>query len=337
MKKNIFLLTALIILFLLFTSCKPIIITDPKLVPPKNFTEVKITDYSISFSWDTVEVASFYNIAFSSNDEIYISLIEQCESATNFELKSLLPNTKYYFKVRSHISSEIYSDYSNVVSFTTLPTNPDQLLFPPKSIYVMCDANDCTKINLSWEETENTTKYEIYYMHDFDIGYKVLTTVADTNYVHTGLDVGKIYNYYIISKNDVGHFSKKSEIVSCGTWFKNTSINNAIDVSDGSSYAFEFSNLSNVQWIKFNTGLSTEVKFTAKQNIESSVLSFTLCKKDSDDTMTFLKTVYAVSEKDIIFSELTTDSEYYISIDLVFGETSNASNQTNVYTIKKNS
>jgi len=75
---------------------------------------------SLTANWSTASGATAYYLYFSDDPTFATYTAASVGSVTSFTQTSLLPNTTYYYRLKS-INTGIYSDYSNTISAATIP------------------------------------------------------------------------------------------------------------------------------------------------------------------------------------------------------------------------
>ena len=77
-----------------------------------------ITVSSFQANWNTASGADGYYLYYGTDPTLTSYNAASVGPVTNFTVENLLPNTTYYFRVKS-INTGIYSEYSNIVSLVT--------------------------------------------------------------------------------------------------------------------------------------------------------------------------------------------------------------------------
>jgi hypothetical protein len=180
----------------------PQIPDPPVLISPGNNSGNQ--PLSLTLSWDTAEAATSYKLQIANNPS-FESLVLNDSGLTNNSdnISGLNGLTKYYWRV-SASNSHGESQYSDVFSFTTIPTSR------PEAPLLISPANGATNIptnvNFKWNTVPGCTKYGIQIAKDSAFTSIV---VRDTNlttpdkYV-TDLSLGTVYFWRARAENIIG-------------------------------------------------------------------------------------------------------------------------------------
>lgn len=204
---------------------------------PTNLTATNITTKSIDLSWnaatDNVEVTSY---------DIYVNN-ELANNTTNttFSYTNLAPNTSYEFKVLAKDIANNTSEFSNVITSSTLedvtpPTVPENITI----------ANETTNsFIVSWQASSDDTqvsKYEIY------LNGSLNSETSETSTIIINLESSTTYQIQIAAVDIVGNTSEQSNPISATTNGDNAVANELFfsEYVEGSSFnkAIEIVNLT---------------------------------------------------------------------------------------------
>lgn len=180
----------------------------PNLIYPEN-TESNITT-DVQLVWSNVPTAMNYDLRLST-DAAFVNEFGQNGVKTNSILQQdLLPNTTYYWKVRSNDQwgtspwSAVYM-FNTGDGFTNVPT-----LIYPENLTVKLPTTGV----MNWRSSNNATSYNLQISDDLkfkegDI-VKDIQNIKDTTYTYTGLDNFKEYWFRVASVNQTttSEFSK---------------------------------------------------------------------------------------------------------------------------------
>ncbi|TNE37158.1 T9SS type A sorting domain-containing protein, partial [bacterium] len=170
----------------------------PNLIYPDN-SETNITT-DVQLEWSNVPTAITYDFRVAT-DENFVNFTGQNGVLANTYLyKGLMPNTKYYWMVRSNDKWGT-SPWSQVYSFTTGKgfTNVPTLILPENgSVKTPIDGI------ISWYSSENATSYTLQISKDrkFNTIDKEIKDITDTTYSYTGLDNFTEYWVRVASVNE---------------------------------------------------------------------------------------------------------------------------------------
>ncbi len=180
----------------------------PQPVSPEN----NASDVADTFtaSWKSVSHAWSYHLQFSM-DSLFTNTVIDTAGLTqsSFTINELLARgAEYFWRVRAVNPTES-SDWSNVMSLSTLPEIPKapQLVAPADS------SNDLqTTLTFSWREVDSIASYRFQLATDRDFTQKIDTTdVADTTLTISVPDYNERYFWRVQAKN-IGGVSKWSAI-----------------------------------------------------------------------------------------------------------------------------
>ncbi len=149
---------------------------------PNSLTATNVTGSSAYLSWSLVGRAEQYQVEYADNAS-FSNAQSVTASNTSITLSDLSCVTEYYARVRSVYGSVAnnnltYSDWSNVVSFTTscaVPTN------------VHVDANPAEGVTVSWEGNANSYHIQYENIETWQSAYhNGLVTTTGNSYTFTG-------------------------------------------------------------------------------------------------------------------------------------------------------
>ena len=149
---------------------------------PNSLTASNVTGSSAYLSWSLVGNAEQYQVQYADNAS-FSNAQSVTTSNTSITLSDLSCVTEYYARVRSVYGSAAnnnltYSDWSNVVSFTTscaVPTN------------VQVYANPAEGVTVSWEGNANSYHIQYENIETWQSAYhNGLVTAAGNSYTFTG-------------------------------------------------------------------------------------------------------------------------------------------------------
>lgn len=149
---------------------------------PNSLSATNVTGSSTNLSWSLVGNAESYQVQYADNAN-FSNAQSVTASNTSITLSDLSCVTEYYARVRSVYGSAAnnnltYSDWSNVVSFTTscaVPTN------------VQVYANPAEGVTVSWEGNANSYHIQYENIETWQSAYhNGLVTAAGNSYTFTG-------------------------------------------------------------------------------------------------------------------------------------------------------
>jgi len=183
------------------------------IIPPSNinFTNVVSTEIpaasSLTVNWiDSATNENNYVIERSVNGTDFTVITTLGANTTTYNDTGLLPNTKYYYRIKATNSTE--SSVYETASLTTspIPLAPTKATAPiPNSGFVNAELTS-GNLNLKWNGSSNTTTYSVYFGTDpsnltklGDVAY-----TASPSYIVTGLSPAINYYWRIDAVNDKG-------------------------------------------------------------------------------------------------------------------------------------
>ena len=197
------------------------LITPPCGTPPNAPTNLILTVVSssqINLSWsDNSDNETGFKIERKMEGGSYSEIGEVGANVTSYSDSSLLPDTKYYYRVRA-FNSFGYSIYSNEASAKTLPlgTPPNA----PSNLNV--SAISCDKVQLNWNDnSDNEDGFKIE-RKEGGGSFVLLTTVGPniTSYLDETTSENKNYTYKVTAFNEFGENSSSEKQITtppCGT------------------------------------------------------------------------------------------------------------------------
>lgn len=189
---------------------------SPNIVSPKN-NSIGNSYNSLNLSWGIVNLANKYQVQIAK-DVSFTNLVKDTiiNTTNNFNL-NLEPYTNYYYRVKSKTNSE-ESVWSSITQFQTLISSP--INQSPELNKVNINITD----NLTWNEVEGATKYQIQLSKSIDFAQVNIvkdTTLSLNAYRFHKLDYGTKYFWRVkafrdttnTSYNTIFNFTTKLESV----------------------------------------------------------------------------------------------------------------------------
>ncbi len=121
---------------------------------PQNLAVDNITDISASLHWQAMKKVAGYHLSIGTNTDAS-NRGQEILKLTSYDLKSLIPNTTYFVKVRAYnVTGE--GPWSNILLVTTRPTPP---LTAPTQIKI--PEVTMNSITLTWKTSPEAISYEV--------------------------------------------------------------------------------------------------------------------------------------------------------------------------------
>lgn len=173
----------------------------PELVAPaNNVGNVKMPQL---LDWSTVQGATSYSMEVSIDPIFETSVFaSDGQATTEFLLTTLLPQTKYYWRVRARNLAG-FGDWSVVRSFTTVLQAPDQVtLVSPANQTI----NTPVPALLRWNPIPQSEGYRIQFSNIADLNTSILADINVTNtfFSVTNLNKGQTYYWRVAAFNSGG-------------------------------------------------------------------------------------------------------------------------------------
>ena len=157
----------------------------------------------IYLSWSPVSAATHYYVYRSTSYNGTYTVVTSVTSPWYTD-SGLSMNTTYYYKVTA-INNSGSSPNSVITSATTA------YAYPSIPTGLSANAQNSSRIYLSWNNTPNATSYRIY--RSISGGsYSYIMAVSSSDYTDTGLEPNTTYNYKILASNNYGSSSYSSEV-----------------------------------------------------------------------------------------------------------------------------
>ena len=147
------------------------------------------------FTWNAASGATSYSLQVATDQNFSNLVLDQTEiSATHYVISQLLGQA-YYWRVRSKSADDLYSDWSSVLEFTTVPNVPVIVLPDPDAN--LHPSRPCV---FTWNSIVGITKYDLQVSKNADFSSPEVD-VALTNVVTYSVNLqgnvdGTICHYY---------------------------------------------------------------------------------------------------------------------------------------------
>lgn len=270
---------------------------------PTTPTSSNITNNQIKVNWTSNgnETGTTYQLYCSNTGSIIYS-----GTSTSYTHTGLTPNTNYNYKVRATSPSGSVSDYSSVMTATTLAANPTANGF---------DSVTTNSLRIKWLHNGNPTDTAYQYIVKTPSTNAVVKSgwVTGTNVTVSGLSPNRSYNLYVKSRNRL-------------------SVANSTEIYVGKAYT-----LANVpSSLSITNPTQTSLKISWAANGNPSGTTYKLIN------LTTNRVVYQGSETTYTDNNLTSDKSYIYQVKSInlnnveSASTGSASKYTLPYNINSN-
>lgn len=175
------------------------ILVSPRLFVPSDYsTEVAL---DVELTWEMPILNVTYNLQLASDISFNNLLIDTLLfSKNNANPSNLLPNTRYFWRVRI-INGDKIGDWSQIWNFTTINSNKLQtpkLLYPWNFAFVHIEGI------LNWNAVEEATRYQLQIDKSNEFSNPIVTTILEknTSYFYSKLDYSSNYFWRVRAFND---------------------------------------------------------------------------------------------------------------------------------------
>jgi len=159
------------------------------------------TDTTVSIVWNNVTGAASYNVYRSTTENgSYLKVNINTVAETSYTDTGLSPKSSYYYYVCA-VSNGIEGTKSTPpISVTTLVAAPTG---------VNATAASAISITVTWNPVGGAISYKVYYTTGSAAGNKILVndSAIGTSFIHSGLQSGTNYYYFIVAVTDEGDSS----------------------------------------------------------------------------------------------------------------------------------
>lgn len=172
-------------------------------LPPNDLTNAKTP---LLLDWEPVQGATSYSVSVAT-DASFENIVANSEgqAATEFLVTALLPQTRYYWRVRARNTAG-FGNWSTIWNFTTAVQVPDQVvLVAPTSQSI----NVSIPVLLRWNPATRSDGYRVQISNVPDLNASVLADINVTNtfYSLTSLNKGQTYFWRVAAFNSGGQGS----------------------------------------------------------------------------------------------------------------------------------
>ena len=172
-------------------------------VPPQ-ITGSILSTGKIRLTWAAVNGAAKYQVYYSINADFSGAKIFTTTKTSMNHIGAVV-GTTYYYKVRAITANEKSSAFSNVRSFTCIPSTPN---------ISGVGYNSTGKPKVTWSAAVGAERYEVYVSTSKNGTYRKLITTSKCSVIHTGASSGRTYFYKIRAISySTSTFSGFSEVV----------------------------------------------------------------------------------------------------------------------------
>lgn len=156
----------------------------------------KVTDNSITLTWDEVYGASGYRLyQYQKKDKKYRKLLDiEGGDITTHQVAGLLDASSYRFKVKAYFEKE------DVIFWGESSEAYEETTKPGKVADFRAETGTPTKIRLNWTEIQGASGYQIYRLDSEEDTYRKIATIEDSSvisYTDISLKSAKKYVYKV--------------------------------------------------------------------------------------------------------------------------------------------
>ena len=169
------------------------VVVKTQLAPPT--LTVSATTNSITASWNAVENASGYAVAYKKSTDSEFTLVDA--STTTLTLSSLISGTTYDVKVLAKGDGDLYVDSS--YTSTTSVVVKTKLATPT----IISTESTTDSITVNWQASENAVKYNVYYRASGSTAYETVSVPSSmTRVAIADLSSGTTYDVRVRAIGD---------------------------------------------------------------------------------------------------------------------------------------
>jgi fibronectin type 3 domain-containing protein len=163
-------------------------------------------DRQVTLSWNSLAVATSYNIYWGTTPEVSKSTGTKIANVTSPYTHSGLTSGKTYYYVVTAINDCGESSVSSEVSAAPGAA-------PPAPAGVNASAGD-RQVTLSWKSVTGATSYNIYWGTSYGVSKSTGTEIANATspFLHTGTANGTTYYYVLTAVNSYGESVESGEV-----------------------------------------------------------------------------------------------------------------------------
>ncbi|HKI43958.1 MAG TPA: fibronectin type III domain-containing protein, partial [Balneolales bacterium] len=179
---------------------------QPALASPSNGATNQPT--SLTLSWNSVALASSYEVQVSVKSDFSSTLIDKSTSSTSLAISGLSNSTTYYWRVRSSTLG-VSGSWSTTWSFTTQASSPS----PPSTPTLASPANGASGMSssptLQWNGASGATSYheQVATTSGFTSPVSDQSGISGTSYQVSGLSNSTTYYWRVQAVNSAGSSS----------------------------------------------------------------------------------------------------------------------------------
>ena len=185
-----------------------LLVATPVVQPPTGLDKDGVWKYEVQLMWNASPNADSYRVSQSRDGVNWNQSPNGTTTGTSIRIKSLLPNTTYYFRVKA-LNNGHASVASNVIQIHTRMEEPAI----PQNL--RCDNRWATKVDLKWDAAAWASSYRVSRSRD-GVNWNQCGTVTGTSLRVTGLNPSTRYYFRVKAINDVG-VSHASDVISVTT------------------------------------------------------------------------------------------------------------------------
>jgi hypothetical protein len=294
----------------------------PTLIYPLN-TAIDLAP-NVNFDWTDAANATGYVIEYALLSDMSNAMITN-STTSSIPVNNLILGNTYYWRVKAQNGLAIFSNWSNVYSFTVVaPLAAPALIYPAQ-----LSSNIPTSITFDWDDIPNAIDYIITYDTSASFATAMIDSVSISEYASTALIEGTIYYWKVKAKDAFGFYSPWTSTYEFTT-IQNVTAPTLIYPSDLSSniptlVTFDWSDIPFATWYQLEYDIDSN--FTTAQG-DTSVLSEYQLASNLNDLTTYYWHVKSFNGNSI---SSAWSSTYSFTTDFTTGINKKTDNKILIY------
>ncbi len=182
-----------------FCAPQKVRIADPVQLTAPVPSAVSKTETAITVSWDAVEHASGYRLAWKNKTDSSYTYIQIDPSTTSYTFAELDDSATYYWSVQTLGDKDAYLNSAFCATQKVRIADPVQLTAPIPAATTETE----TSITVAWEAVENASGYRLAWKNEIAPSYTYVSLDASTtSYTFADLDSSATYRWSVQTLGD---------------------------------------------------------------------------------------------------------------------------------------